>query len=223
MIDEILNKLKNIEPEYSTVLPHCKKTVLYSPFKIKDQKTLSIMAEEQNIGMILKSICDLVKNCSSEKQPELLQLCDLEYLFLQIRSKSVEETINLVLEEDVPLRFKLNIDEIQYEEGEPIKNIHISPNVTIELAYPVVKDYFELSTLNVELLFPKLLKVITIDKHRYDLSLLQTKELKKLADEIYLKHLSVFREFMNKSPKLTYQISHKDQEIRIEGFLRFFT
>ena len=222
MIDEILAKLKEAQPEYVATLPFSKKKVTYSPFKIKDQKTLSLIAEEQHIGMVLKNLCQLVRQCSSEKQPELLQLCDFEYLFLQIRAKSVEEKINLVLEEEIPLKFTININEIGFSAGEDTKRLSVGPNILVELAQPVVKDYFELDTLDLELLLPKILKVITIDKHRYDLSLLQTPDLKKLSEEIHLKQAKEFKAFLENAPKLSYVIKHQEREIKIEGFLRFF-
>lgn len=222
MIDEILEKLKQIQPEYTTKLPSSKKEVIYTPFKIKDEKTLSLISEEKNIGMVLKNLCNLIKNCSSEKQPELLCLADFEHLFLQIRSKSVEEQIYLVLEETPPIRFSVNVNDIQFNEGKIKDKIILSNNLTVELTQPIVKDYFELQELNNSYLLPKIITAIILDKHRYDLTLLKTQEISKILEEIHLKYVNIFKEFLDNAPKLTYTVPNNNNPIKIEGFLRFF-
>jgi hypothetical protein len=222
MIEEILQKLKTFQPQYMTVLPCTKREITYTPFKIKDEKILSLISEEKHVGMILKNLCSLVQDCSSEQSPELLPLCDLEYLFLQIRAKSVEEQIHLVLEETPPIKFSLNINEIEYKDGKTSDKMFIGSNISVDLNMPKVKDYFDLEILDETILISKIVSAITIDKHRYDLSLLKTKEINKILDEIYLTQINIFKDFLKNNPKLSYTIKLEDKTIEVDGFLRFF-
>jgi len=220
MLDEILNKLRGLEPEYKLTLPNSKKEVTFTPFKIKDQKTLSLIAEEKNIGSIIKNLCELLRSCSSEKKPELLHISDFEYLFLHIRSKSVEEKINLVLENNAS--FSLNIEDINFISGVTQKTIFVSNNISLEVKQPVIMDYISLNSLNEDDLFCKVVKAITIDRHRYDLSLLKTKEVQTILDEVYLKNSDDLKKFLKSGPKLSYTLEAGEDKITIEGFLRFF-
>ena len=222
MIEEILNKLKSIEPEYTTELPCAKKVVSYSPFKIKDEKTLALISEEKHIGIILKNLCALIKSCTSEKNPENLSLCDLEYLFLQLRAKSVEEKINLVLDQIPPITFAVNINEIKIKDGLLNQRLVLSNSIEVDLQQPKVKDYFDLSEINESELLSKAIKAITIDKHRYEISILKTKEIVTILDELQIKHNRQLKEFLNNAPKLTYLVETESEPILIEGFLRFF-
>jgi hypothetical protein len=222
MIDEILNKLRGLEPEYKVTLPNSKKEVAYTPFKMKDQKTLSLIAEEKSIGSIVKNLCELLRSCSSEKKPELLHISDFEYLFLQIRGKSVEEKIDLIIEDDKKISFALKIDDIKFEPGIVSKNLVVVDNIILELKQPTVMDYISVDSLDENLLFTRIVKTITIDKHRYDLSILKTQDIQKILDEVYLKHSNPLKEFLKSGPKLTYAVVTEDKTITIEGFLRFF-
>lgn len=223
MIEDILTQLKSVEPQYELTLPFSKKKVQYKPFKIKDQKILTLIAEETNIGLLLKQLCEVIKNCSSEKTPEQLYLCDFEYLFLKIRSKSVEEKIHLIIETDVKKKVTINIDDIQYKDGKVKQQIIENDDIILELTYPKVKDYFDLETIDVEFLFSKIISSISIKKQKYDLTLIKSSEMQKLIDNISVNNANKFQEFIQQGPSLKYTIETESDPIILEGFLRFFT
>lgn len=223
MIDEILNKLKQNQPEYKTKLPVSGKEIIYSPYKMRDQKIISLIAEQSKIGVILQNICNIIKSCSNVEKPESLYIADLEFLFLQIRSKSVEENIKLQIEGDPPILFNLNVGDIKYQPGELNKKILVNNNVQVELKQPVVADYFDLEELDESQLLIKTIKGISIDKIRYDLQILKSDDIQKIVDEIVLKDSSKLTEFIKNSPRLTYTLETENDPVLIEGFLRFFT
>jgi len=223
MIDEILNKLKQNQPEYKTKLPVLGKEITYSPYKMRDQKTISLISEQSNIGVILKNICNIIKSCSNVEKPELLYLADLEFLFLQIRSKSVEENIKLQIEGDPPILFNLNVSEIKYQPGELSKKILVNNNVQVELKQPTVAEYFDLEELDESKLLIKSIKGISINKIRYDLQTLKSEVIQKIVDEIVLTDSIKLTEFIKNAPRLTYAVLTENDPVLIEGFLRFFT
>lgn len=222
-IDTILKAIKTAQPEYKTVLPVSGINVFYGPFKIRDQKTISIIAEETHIGSILKNICNILKSCSDIKNPDQLYLADLEFLFLQIRAKSVEENIKLVLDGPIPVTFDLNISNIKFNPGTLTKDISTNKNIKLTVVQPKVCDYYDLDKLDDDKLLTKTIKIITIGNKRHDLSLFKSSDISKILDEIYLSEIKLLQNFLKDAPKLTYDVVTDDQTIVVEGFLRFFT
>jgi hypothetical protein len=223
MIEEILKQLKQVRPQYSTVLPVSGKTINFNPFKIRDQKTLSIIAQEDNIGNILKNICTILKDCSDITEPENLYIPDLEFLFLQIRSKSVEEEIKLIIKKETSITFNLKINNIICKQGQLEEHITLSDGNILELEQLKVKDFFDLVNLEDSLLIKKCIKALIIDKHRYDLTIFSSDELQKIINEISIKDEQLLKNFLKSAPHLYYSTNINGETIEVEGFLRFFT
>lgn len=222
MIEEILKKLKETKPQYSLVLPVSKKTVNFNPFKISDQKTLSIISQENNIGVILKNICNIIKNCSNIETPEELYIADLEFLFLHIRGKSVEEEIKLIIKKEISTSFKLKIDEIICKNGVLEEQLILSNGTIVEAEQLKTKDYFNFSTLDENELIKKSIKAIIIERHRYDLSSYDNEDLQKIINEISIQDEKILKQFIKSAPHLYYSMEQNGEKIEIEGFLRFF-
>jgi hypothetical protein len=223
MLDDILKQLRETQPNYKTTLPISNKEIEYHPFKVKDQKIITLISQEKHTGMILKNLCKLLESCSNIGNAEDLYLADFEFLFLQIRSKSVEEQIRLKVDSTPPIFGTMNINEIKVNAGKLKETISTDSGMILELAQPKVKDYLPLETINEEALIKTCIKSITINKFRYDLTLLKTEELSKILEEITVKDNKKILEFIKNSPKLFYILRTGSDEIKLEGFLRFFT
>lgn len=223
MLDDILKQIKQIQPTYKATLPLSKKEVEYYPFKIKDQKIISIIAQEKNIGIILKNLCILLKNCSNLTNIEDLYLPDLEFLFLQIRSKSVEEEIKLKIDKTPPVYGTLNVNEIQFKDGKLNDTIITDSGAILEVQQPKVKDYFDIEKIDDNIFVKKVIKSLSINKFRYDLTLLKNEELTKIIEELCTKDNKKILNFIKESPKLFYILDTGEEKIKLEGLLRFFT
>lgn len=223
MLDDILKQIKQIQPTYKATLPLSKKEVEYYPFKIKDQKIISIIAQEKNIGIILKNLCILLKNCSNLTNIEDLYLPDLEFLFLQIRSKSVEEEIKLKIDKTPPVYGTLNVNEIQFKDGKLNDTIITDSGAILEVHQPKVKDYFDIEKIDDNIFVKKVIKSLSINKFRYDLTLLKNEELTKIIEELCTKDNKKILNFIKESPKLFYILDTGEEKIKLEGLLRFFT
>src|SRR6056300_1045100 len=78
--------------KYELVLPSQQKTVSFRPFLVKEEKILLMAMESGNAKEILNSVKDIVKSCTFDAiNPDDHPMFDIEYVFLQIRSKSVGE------------------------------------------------------------------------------------------------------------------------------------
>ena len=85
-------------PTYELVLPSTDKKVKYRPFLVKEEKLLLIAMESENDVNIADSVKQVIKNCTfNEVDVEKLPVFDLEYVFLQIRAKSVGEIVKIKL------------------------------------------------------------------------------------------------------------------------------
>ena len=113
-----------VTPVYDLVVPSTKKKIKYRPFLVKEQKILIIAMESQDEVQILDAIKNILKSCiSSRIKIDDLALFDIEYLFLQIRARSISEELKLKVtcpddgETQVDVSFLANEVKVQFPEG----------------------------------------------------------------------------------------------------------
>jgi len=144
----MLPKLNEI-PKYKCTIPSSGKTVRFRPYLVSEEKVLMMFQESGDIKNALDSIVDLVKNCIDgvENEREFTTF-DIDYLFLQIRSKSVGETSEFTLECDECEHqnpYTLHLDDVEAPKPDAKilkKKVKLTDEYTIELKYP---SYSELS------------------------------------------------------------------------------
>ena len=110
-------------PTYELVLPSTEETIKYRPFLVKEQKLLLIAQESKDKKELLNALSTILNNCTFGKiNTQESYIFDIEYVFLQIRRKSVGDkvTLNLLCEDDNKTRVRTEIDlgEIKVETGE---------------------------------------------------------------------------------------------------------
>ena len=96
----LLDELKVYFPKYEVVLPVSKLKVVFTPFKVKDAKNLSIILQENNKKLALIALYEIIKNNTTDINIDELCIADAEFLFLHIRSKSVDEHISVIFEKN---------------------------------------------------------------------------------------------------------------------------
>ncbi len=117
-------------PVYELELPSTGDTIQYRPFLVKEEKVLVIALESEDTKQITNAIKNVIKNCIQTKgiKVETLPTFDIEFLFLNIRGKSVGEEIEVTVtcsdDEETQVQHKINLDDIQVQRtDEPINNI----------------------------------------------------------------------------------------------------
>ena len=134
-------------PTYTLTIPSTKKKVKYRPFLVKEQKILILAMENEDQEQILDAITNTIKSCLITKvDMKTLALFDIEYLFLQIRARSISEEIEMRVtcaddgETTVDVKFMVDDVKVNYPKGHT-NIIELSDNLTIEMQYPDL-DYF---------------------------------------------------------------------------------
>ena len=134
-----------VAPTYELEIPSSKEKITYRPFLVKEEKLLLLAMESDEENEMLTAVRTIIQNCTFEKvNPDDLALFDVEYVFLNIRAKSVGENIKLKLlcEDDGETYADVEIDlekiNIQYTEGH---TNHIKLNDDVSL---MIKKVMEL-------------------------------------------------------------------------------
>ena len=137
-------------PSYELELPSSGKTIQYRPFLVKEEKLLVIALESEDTKQITNAIKAVIKSCVLTKgvKVESLPTFDIEFLFLNIRGKSVGEDIDLKLicpdDEKTEVNVSISLDDIKVQKPEGHSNqIKLDKNLMMELKYPSLNEFIK--------------------------------------------------------------------------------
>ena len=141
---------KIVTPTYELELPSTGKTVQYSPFLVKEEKLLVIALESEDNKQITTAIKAVLKSCVLTKgiKVESLPTFDIEFLFLNIRGKSVGEEleVNIVCPDDetTEVGVTIDLDDIQVQRDENHTNkIKLDDTLMMEMKYPSLDEFIK--------------------------------------------------------------------------------
>ena len=208
-------------PTYELELPSTGKTVEYRPFLVKEEKLLVIALESEDTKQITTAIKAVLKNCIQTKgvKVETLPTFDIEFLFLNIRGKSVGEDleVNIVCPDDgktsVPVT--INLDDIQIQKSEEHNNkIKLDEKIMMEMKYP------SLDTTQVDQSFK--LIASCIDKIYTEDEVWASEDCtkKEMNDFLESMNSAQFKEiekFFTTMPKLSHTIKVTNPETKVES------
>ena len=230
-------------PTYELELPSTQKKVRYRPFLVKEEKVLLIALESEDTKEITNAIRAVIKSCVLTRgiKVETLPTFDIEYLFLNIRGKSVGETIevNLICPDDGVTEVKKNIpiDDIQIQRTDGHTNqIKLDDNIMMELKYPsldqFIKNNFDFAEGNqmdqsFELIGTCIDKIYT-EEEVWTASDCTKKELTEFLESMNSSQIKEIENFFETMPKLTHTIkvknpnTEKENDVVLEGLASFF-
>ena len=137
-------------PSYELELPSSGKTIQYRPFLVKEEKLLVIALESEDTKQITNAIKAVIKSCVLTKgvKVESLPTFDIEFLFLNIRGKSVGEDIDVKLicpdDEKTEENVSISLDDIKVQKPEGHSNqIKLDNNLMMELKYPSLNEFIK--------------------------------------------------------------------------------
>ena len=230
-------------PIYELELPSTGQKVKYRPFLVKEEKVLVIALESEDTKQITTAIKTVIKNCIETKnvKVESLPTFDIEYLFLNIRGKSVGEEIevNIICPDDgettVPV--KINVDDIKVQKNSEHNNkIKLDGSIMMELKYPsldqFIKNNFDLNSTDTieqsfELIASCIDKIYTEDEV-WSASDVTKKELMEFLEQMNSSQFKDIEKFFETMPKLSHTIKVKnpntkvESEVVLEGLSSFF-
>jgi len=141
---------KIIQPTYPVKLPSSGKTVTYRPFTVKEEKSLLLSLQEDNIASTIEAIKSVIVVCTDgQVDPNTTPYYDIEFLFLQIRSKSVGEVIDLVgsceCDPTAKTEFSIDIGDlviVPTPKGNAKLNVLDTPYI-VEMSHPSISDFIK--------------------------------------------------------------------------------
>jgi len=217
---DLMSSLKSLLPTYETTLPFSKQKVIFRPFKVKDAKSISVILQEENKKLALISLVELLKNNTENANIMNLCMADAEFLFLQIRSKSVDEQLNLIYNQE---KIQVYIPDIKHRNEVSSDTITLTNNVFITLETPSIKDLLKLDTLDKEDFLKACIKKVNVDGEIFHVNKFVPDDIKTILDNLPLNVLPKFEGFMKTQPELYVVLETKDGDKEVNGLLRFFT
>jgi len=141
---------KVVTPTYELILPSNKKQIKYRPFLVKEEKILILAMERNNSNEITNAVKTILKDCLITRgiKVDSLPSFDIEYLFLNIRSKSVGESVDLVVtcpdDDETRVDVTINIDEIKVIIADNHNSeIQIDDTIKIKMKYPSLQEFID--------------------------------------------------------------------------------
>lgn len=138
----------NESPKHEMVIPSSGKTVRFRPYLVKEEKVLLIAFENGDVAQAMKAIIDTIFACVDDDITiQELTTFDVEYMFTQIRAKSVGETstINVKCQEcSHDNEYSVNLQELAIEIPERENVIELLPEVSVEMKYPGADSFLSM-------------------------------------------------------------------------------
>ena len=230
-------------PTYELILPSSDRKIKYRPFLVKEEKILIIAMESQDTTQIANAVKDVISHCIISRgiKVEKLSTFDIEYLFLNIRGKSVGEDIEVMVtcpddgKTQVPT--SINIDSIKViTSDDHEKDIKLDEQYTLRMKYPslneFIKNNFASATdMNVDDTFDLIascLDQVYSEEESWTSADCTKKELKQFLEQLDSKQFKAIEKFFETMPKLSHTVkvinpnTKVESEIVLEGLQNFF-
>ena len=230
-------------PTYELELPSTGQSIQYRPFLVKEEKVLVIALESEDNKQITTAIKAVLKNCVLTKgiKVDHLPTFDIEFLFLNIRGKSVGEEleVNIICPDDgetqVPVT--INLDEIEVQKNEDHTNkIKLDNSIMMEMKYPsldqFIKSNFDFNDKNAmdqsfDFIAGSIDKIYTEDEV-WATADCTKKEVKEFLESMNSSQFKKIESFFDTMPKLSHTIkvtnpkTKVESEVVLEGLASFF-
>jgi len=230
-------------PTYHLELPSSEKEIQYRPFLVREEKLLVLALESEDTKEITTAIKNVIRACIKNKdiKVEELPTFDIEYLFLNIRGKSVGEEIevNILCPDDGESYAKTNIaiDEIEVQRNEKHSNkIKLDDELTMEMKYPsldqFIKNNFDFNAesgldQSFELVAACIDKIYN-EEEVWDSAETTQKEMMEFLDQMNSSQFKKIEQFFETMPKLSHEVEVTNPNTKVkskvvlEGLASFF-
>jgi len=232
-------------PTYELTIPSSKKKIKYRPFLVREEKILILALESENEKQIAEAIKSTLKSCIITRgiKIDALSTFDIEYIFLNIRGKSVGESLDLVVTcpDDLKTKVetKIYIDEIKVITDENHnRDIKLDDNLTLRMRYPslneFIKNNFDFDSQGKESidqsfdLICSCIDVVYSEDESWAASDCTKKELNEWLGSLDSRQFKEIESFFQTMPKLshTFKVTNPEtkveSEVTLEGLTSFF-
>ena len=231
-------------PTYELVLPSSGKKIKYRPFLVKEEKVLILALESQDVKQITNAIKATLKECIVTRGVKVddLPTFDIEYIFLNVRGKSVGEALDLIVtcpdDEETTVPIKIYIDEIEVKKDKKHdQEIPLDAKLTLKMKYPSLSEFIkenfdsDSDVSPVQQSFDMVASCIEMVYDHDDVwaaADCTKKELTEWVETLSSKQYKKIETFFETMPKLSYTMKVKnpktkvESEVVLEGLASFF-
>lgn len=230
-------------PTYSLEIPSIKKEIKYRPFLVKEEKILIIAMESDDMKQIMDAVKTVISNCIITKGIKVDQLAtfDIEYLFLNVRGKSVGESVDVLItcpdDGTTQVPVSINLDEIKVTLDENhSRDIKLDDVLSLRMKYPSLKEFVKNNFDNTESasvndtfeMISACVEQIYSEEESWNASDTTKKELNDFLEQLTTNQFKEIEKFFDTMPKLSHTIKLKnpntgeESEVVLEGLNSFF-
>ena len=229
-------------PQYTVELPSTGEKISMRPFLVREEKVLMIALESNDMEQISKAVRNIIKSCYDLPDMDKLTVFDIEYLFLQLRAKSVGENMNIQIKcQDekcdglTPL--SINVDDVEIINKNQERTILLDKDlgVGLEMKYPSIEI---ISSLDIEKLnsiegvmdlIVDCVDSIFDDENVHEASAQSKEELQEFVESLSSEQFKKVQNFLQDVPAVYYKTDYKcdkcnkKHEVELRGLNSFFT
>ena len=229
-------------PTYELEIPSTKKKIRYRPFLVKEEKILIIAMESQSDTEIANAVKDVLSTCilTKDVKVDTLSTFDIEYLFLNIRGKSVGEDVEVLVtcpddnKTKVPVR--INLDDIKIiTHNDHKRDIKLDDSLLMRMRYPSINEFiksnFSTSEVKSEDTFDLIISCIEQifnDEESWSTSDCTKEEMNDFIDQLNSNQFKEIEKFFDTMPRLTHTLTVNNpnkkvkSDVKLEGLAAFF-
>ena len=215
-------------PRYKLKLPSDGRVVNFRPFLVKAEKLLLIATETVGQDGLFDAIKQIISECSDITDVENLATFDIEYVFLQIRTKSVGETVNVQItcpdDNETTVEAEIPLDDIKVKKTRGHKpEIKLDDSVIVKMKYPSLDTFVEMNfseDQGVEQVFKmaaSCIESISDAEQVYDASDSTKEELNEFFESLTSSQFKLIQEFFETMPKLAYTLKVTNPNTGVES------
>ena len=229
-------------PTYELTIPSSKRKIRYRPFLVKEEKILVIAMESNDIGDIARAVKQVLGQCILTKGTKIdkLSTFDIEYLFLNVRGKSVGETVDIKVTcpddgvTTVPVTVDLDAIQVTFDPDHD-KDIILDDKLKMRMKYPsldeFIKENFQVDNVGFEQsieMIATCVDMIYSEEETWTSADFTQKEMIDFLEGLGSKQFKELEKFFTTMPKLTHEIkvtnpkTKKENTIKLEGLAAFF-
>ena len=231
-------------PTYELTLPSNKKKIKYRPFLVREEKILILALESGDAKQISSSIVEIMSDCIETKNVDITKLpsFDIEYLFLNIRAKSVGETVDVIItcpdDNKTTVEATINIDDIKVKKTKGHKNVvKLDDTYSMKLKYPSMQQFIdanfdseqEINSVSQSLqMLSTCIDMIYDNEESWDAADNSPEELNEFIEQLNTKQFKEVETFFETMPKLEHIVevtnpkTGKASKVKLEGLASFF-
>ena len=229
-------------PTYELTLPSNGKKIKYRPFLVREEKILIMALETEDQKQITDAVIQILSSCIVTRGVKIEKLAtfDIEYLFLNVRSKSVGETIkvNIICPDDekTSVEIPIDLDSIKIKKDKSHTDIvKLDDTLSMKLKYPSMKQFIESNFEAGKETITNTMEVITScidmiynEEESWNASESTQKELEEFIDQLDTKQFQIIEKFFDTMPKLSHKVkvmnpkTNVESTVLLEGLAAFF-